>query len=196
MHRRVRTLFSPGTAVVAAALLLAACSGEGTTSEDATAATPADDTLAAMVAGADDLSVVADTLKDAGLAQVFDGVAAYTLLAPNDAVFEGLGETGETLRSPEQRPAMVAVLRDHIVPGYLTPADLAKAIDLDPDGKVTMKTMGGHTLSFASSDGTITATGEDGATVRFAGNALLASNGVAIPVDGLAVDVGGAAPAQ
>jgi uncharacterized surface protein with fasciclin (FAS1) repeats len=195
MHRRVRTRFAPGAAAVAAALLLAACSGESTSGEDA-AATPGDETLATMVADDDDLSVVSATLSDAGLAQVFDGAAAYTLLAPGDAVFEGLGETGETLRSPEQRPAMVAVLRDHIVPGYLTPADIAKAIELDSDGMVAMKTMGGHTLTFASTDGTITATSEDGATVRFAGDALLASNGVAIPVDGLAVVVGGAAPAQ
>ena len=57
-----------------------------------------------------------------------------------------------------------------------------------------MRTMAGHTLTFTEADGTITATGEDGKAVRFAGDALLASNGVAIPVDGLAIDVGGNAP--
>ena len=153
-------------------------------------------TLAALIAGADDLSVVSTALKDAGLAQVFDGTAAYTLLAPRDAAFDSLGDEGKALRSPEQRPAMVAVLRDHIVPGYLTPADIANAVKLDPDGKVAMKTMAGHTLTFASAGDAITATGEDGATVRFAGKPLLASNGVAIPVDGLAVDVGDGAAAQ
>jgi uncharacterized surface protein with fasciclin (FAS1) repeats len=142
------------------------------------------------VSQADDLSVVSATLEDAGLAQVFDGVAAYTLLAPEDKAFTGLGEAGETLRSAEQRPALVAVLRDHIVPGYLTPADIAKAIENDDDGKVAMRTMGGHTLTFASDGGTVTATGEDGTTVRFDGEALLAGNGVVIPVDGLAVGLG------
>jgi uncharacterized surface protein with fasciclin (FAS1) repeats len=180
---------------VAGVLLLAACSG-GSDDADETAAKPSTETLAAMVAQDDSLSAVSATLKDAGLAQVFDGTAAYTLLAPQDAAFADLGPAGASLRTPEQRPAMVAVLRDHIVPGYLTPADIRKAIELDPDGKVSMRTMAGHTLTFTSSDGTITATGEDGEAVRFAGDALLAANGVAIPVDGLAVDVGGSPAAQ
>lgn len=181
-------------AVLAAVLLLFACSGESG-GEDG-AAEPSSQTLAALVAQTDDLSTVSATLEDAGLAQVFDGVAAYTLLAPRDSAFQQLGAAGETLRSPEQRPAMVAVLRDHIVPGYLTPQDIARAVELDDDGKVAMRTMAGRTLTFASSDGTITVTGDDGATMRFAGDALLASNGVAIPVDGLAVDVGQSAAAQ
>jgi len=182
-------------AALAAILTLSACSGNSATEGDS-AATPSDETLAALVAGAEDLSVVSATLKDAGLAQVLDGVAAYTLLAPRDAAFASLGDAGNALRSPEQRPAMAAVLRDHIVPGYLTPADIAKAIELDDDGKVEMKTTAGHTLTFAKADGAITATGGDGTTVRFAGDALLASNGVAIPVDGLAVDVAGNAKPQ
>jgi len=195
MLARVAVVHTPAVfGAVAGALLLAACSGGE--ADQAAAAKPGSETLAAMVSQDDDLAVVSATLEDAGLAQVFDGVAAYTLLAPQDAAFDSLGKAGETLRSPEQRPAMVAVLRDHIVPGYLTPDDIAKAVELDPDGKVAMKTMAGHTLTFASADGAITATGEDGTTVRFAGQPLLASNGVAIPVDGLAVDVSAAAPAQ
>lgn len=188
MHRRVRSRFAAPVLSLGWACLLAACSGEGAPGEDGAAA-PSEATLVAVIAGADDFSVVAATLEDAGLAQVFDGVAAYTLLAPRDAVFADLGAAGETLRSPEQRPAMVAVLRDHIVPGFLTPRDIATAVELESDGKVEMRTMAGHTLTFSSNDGTITATGESGATIRFTGDALLARNGVAIPVDGLLVDV-------
>lgn len=191
MTRRPVTMRAPALlGAVAGALLLAAC--QGGEADKGAAAQPSSETLAALVSQADDLSAVSATLEDAGLAQVFDGAAAYTLLAPQDSAFDSLGAAGETLRSPEQRPAMVAVLRDHIVPGYLTPDDIAKAIELDDDGKVVMKTMGGHDLTFASADGAITATAADGATVRFAGEPLLASNGVAIPVDGLAVKVGGA----
>jgi len=178
---------------IAGTLLLAGCAGE----DEAAEQVPSTETLAAMVSQADDLSTVSATLVDAGLSELFDGAAAYTLLAPRDAAFDSLGEVGTTLRSPEQRAAMVAVLRDHIVPGYLTREDITRAVELDDDGKVTMKTMAGHTLTFASADdGTITATGADGATARFAGDALLASNGVAIPVDGLTVDVGGSDAAQ
>ncbi len=189
----MRGLWIPALAGV---LLLSACSGGSDEAAEQSATKPSSETLAALVARSDDQSVVSETLKDAGLAQVFDGTAAYTLLAPRDAAFTTLGAAGATLRAPEQRPAMVAVLRDHIVPGYLTPADIKKAIDLADDGKVAMRTMAGHTLTFSEADGKLAATGEDGKSVRFAGDALLASNGVAIPVDGLAVDVGAAAPAQ
>jgi uncharacterized surface protein with fasciclin (FAS1) repeats len=177
---------------LAGALLLAACSGKDGDAGGETAAKPSDETLAAMVSQADDLSVVSATLKDTGLAQVFEGVAPYTLLAPRDAAFDGLGDAGKALRSPEQRPAMVAVLRDHIVPGYLMPEDIAKAIAREGNGKVTMRTMSGHTLTFTGKEGAITATGEDGASARFAGDALLAGNGVAIPLDGLTVKIDGA----
>ena len=167
--------------------MLAACSGEETNASGQNA--QSNETLAAVVAGADDLSAVSATLTESGLTETFDGIAAYTLLAPRDAVFDGLGEAGVALLSEEQRPAMVALLRDHIVPGYLTPEDIARAIELDDDGAVAMKTMAGRTVTFTSEDGTISAAGADGATVRFSGDALLARNGVAIPVDGLVVDL-------
>jgi uncharacterized surface protein with fasciclin (FAS1) repeats len=174
-------------AVAATALLaLAGCKGGDTSAEKGTAAAEvSNDTLAKVLAGDGDLSVVAGALDDAGLAQVFDGAAAYTILAPTDTAFDRLGEATTDLTSPEQRPAMVAILRDHIVPGYLTPADIGKALEASNDGKVAMKTMGGHTLTFSGKGADVTVTAEDGATAHFAGDALRASNGVAIPLDGL-----------
>jgi uncharacterized surface protein with fasciclin (FAS1) repeats len=174
-------------AVAAAVLLLSGCDGQQDSATDrpATEATVSDETLAATIAGTDGFSVAADALKDAGLAQVFEGAAAYTVLLPDDAAFAKLGEAGKDLRTPEQRPALVAILRDHVVPGYLTPDDIAKAIEAAPDHAVAMRTMGGHTLTFTSDGGTIVAAGEDGSKARLAGEAQRASNGVAIPLDGV-----------
>ena len=91
--------FRTSAVALGGALLLAACSGQqGEGDAAGNAAAPSSETLAAMVAQADDLSTVSATLEDAGLAQVFDGVAAYTLLAPKDSAFASLGEAGETLR--------------------------------------------------------------------------------------------------
>ncbi len=98
------------------------------------------------------------------------------------------------LRTAEQRPALIAILRDHIVPGYPTPDDIAKAIAADSDHSVAMRTMGDHTLTFTSDGGTIAVASEDGAKARFAGEALPASNGVAIPLDGVLKQV--SAPAE
>lgn len=181
-----RKLVGPRAPVIAAlaagTLLLQACSGDGAESGEETAEVQ-EATLAAAVADADGLSTVSGALGDAGLAQVFDGAAAYTLLAPNDSAFQALGEAGTALATPEQRPAMVAILRDHIVPGYLTPDDIANAIEQDGDGTVTMRTMGAKTVTFTEADNAIVVTSEDGATARLTGDAVRARNGVAIPLD-------------
>ena len=173
------------TAVAAAALALQGCSGSDADDEKAGTAEVSNETLASVVAGDGDLSTVSEALKDAGLAPVFDSAAAYTLFAPQDSAFDKLGEAGDDLRSPEQRAAMVAILRDHMVPGYLTPDDIANAVKQADDGSVEMRTMGDHVLKFTAEGDTITVASEDGATAHFAGDALRASNGVAIPLDGV-----------
>ena len=178
------------TALAAAVLLLHACSGDDTAEGDDAAGEVSSATLASLVSDADGLSAVSDVLGEAGLSQVFDGAASYTLLAPQDAAFEKLGEAGDDLRSAEERPAMVAILRDHIVPGYLTPDDIANAIEAADDGSVEMRTMADHTLTFTAEGETITVTAEDGSSATFAGDALRASNGVAIPLDGVLRKVG------
>ena len=177
-----------GLAAASAALMLPSCGSEPKEAGDE-AAEVSGETLAVMVGDADGLSAVSAALGDAGLSQVFDGAASYTILAPQDAVFDALGEQGEALRTPEQQPAMVAILRDHIVPGYLTPDDIGKSIELADDGRVQMRTMGDHVLTFTREGETITVTNEDGSTARFAGDPLRASNGVAIPLDGLLKNV-------
>jgi uncharacterized surface protein with fasciclin (FAS1) repeats len=174
--------------LAAAALTLHGCSRDDAAEDEA--AEVSNETLAALIAEADDLSTVAGVIGDAGLAQVFDGAASYTLLAPRDSAFEALGEAGAELRSAEQRPAMVAILRDHIVPGYLTPQDIARAVEAADDGSVEMRTMGDHVVTFTGEGDAITVTAEDGATAKFAGEALHGSNGVAIPLDGVLREVG------
>ena len=175
-------------ALAAAALALQGCSGDDAAEQETTEVST--ETLASLIMEADGLSTVAGVIGEAGLAEVFDGAASYTLLAPQDAAFDALGEAGEELRSPEERPAMVAILRDHIVPGYLTPADIANAVEAAGDGSVEMRTMGGHVVTFTGEREAITVTAEDGATARFDGEALLGSNGVAIPLDAVLRKVG------
>lgn len=189
----MRDLSSRRTMALLAAAMLAlqGCSSEST-EDSGGAAEVSNETLASLVSEADDLSVVSGVLGDAGLSQVFDGAAAYTLFAPQDTAFDALGEAGGELRSPEQRAALVAILRDHIVPGYLTPEDIGNAIEQADDGSVEMRTMGDHTLTFTASGDTIAVTAEDGSSAKFVGTPLRASNGVAIPLDGVLVKVAAA----
>ena len=170
-------------AAVSTVLLVPAC-GEADEGTEAVGE-PGGQTLAAMLAADSDLSLVSDTFGDAGLAEVFDGTAAYTFMAPTDAAFDALGEAGDDLRSPEQRAAMVAILRDHIVPGYLTPGDISRAIELSDDKRVELRTMGARTLVFTAEGDQVVVTAEDGASAQLGDDVHLASNGVAIPLDGV-----------
>ena len=172
-------------AATAIALAVAACSGGDEAGEQAAQTEVSDETLATLVAGDANLATASQALEETSLAHVFEGVAAYTFLAPTDEAFDRLGEASADLRSPEQRPAMAAILRDHIVPGYLTPDDIRNAIELSDDDRVEMRTTGGHVLTFTADSDAITVAAEDGATAQFAGEALRARNGVAIPLDGV-----------
>ena len=173
-------------AFAAATLALGACAEDAAEeqAEQTGEAEPSGDTLAEALSGAEGLDTVTEALGDVGLTQVFDGAGSYTILAPNDEAFDALGETGEALTEPEQRAAMAALLRDHIVPGYLTPADIEAAIEAQ-GGAVQSETMGEQTVRFTRDGEGVRVTSEDGSTAMITGEALRASNGVAIPLDGV-----------
>lgn len=183
MHPGRRAL--AGTLAAALLPLVAACGDADEQAAAPGAVAKADGTLAEQLAGSPDLATVSGVVTDAGLADVFGGAAAYTVLAPRDAAFDSLGTAGADLRKPENRAAAVALLRAHIVPGYLTPKDIAAALAADPDGKVQMRTMAGSVVTFSKSGADIVATADDGATGVIAADAVTAGNGVAIPVNGV-----------
>ena len=169
----------------AALLALAGCSGNSSTAQSQASSTqPSGKTLAQAIAGTDNLSTVADELRATGLSQVFDGAGTYTILAPTDAAFAKLGDAGVALKKPDNRSEMAAVLRDHIVPGYLTTADIESAIDAQ-HGAARVQTMGDHQLRFTRAGDGLKVTNEDGSEAMIAGDALMAGNGVAIPIDGV-----------
>jgi uncharacterized surface protein with fasciclin (FAS1) repeats len=173
-------------AAAAALLPLGACSKEPDKAQSEKSATPepSGDTLAEAMSKQDDLSTLSGALRDTGLSQVFDNAGSYTIFAPTNGAFDKLGEVGKGLRQTDQRAVLAAVLRDHIVPGYLTPDDIGTAIDAQ-GGRVKVQTMGNHKLTFTRDGDAYRVAGEDGSTATIAGDAVTASNGVAIPLDGV-----------
>lgn len=139
-------------------------------------------TLAAALGADDTLGTLRGALQKSELSGVLEGPASYTLLAPNDKAFEAMGEEGGALMAEEERPMLVAVLRDHLLPGHLTPEAIGEAID-KKGGPVTMGTLGDTEVTFARSGDTITATMGDGSPAGFSGTAIAANNGVVIPID-------------
>jgi uncharacterized surface protein with fasciclin (FAS1) repeats len=185
---------SIAAALALSLLPLAGCSGNADKADgDKPAATAsANNTLAEALADEGDLSKLNEALKDTGLSNVFDNGASYTIFAPTDAAFGKLGDAGTSLMQPEQKAALTAVLRDHIVPGYLTPDDIGTAID-SQGGQVKVKTMGGHKLAFTREGKGYRVTAEDGSAALIAGDPVTAADGVAIPVDGMLKKVAPAA---
>lgn len=169
-----------GALAAASLMMLPACQSEDVpTGEDGSGVSTK--TLAALIAGESELSSVADTLSDVGLSETFDGKAAYTLFAPRDDAF---AELGEELEGEEGRAARVTVLREHIVPGFFTREDIAKAIEAN-DGEATMQSLGSGSLTFTGSGEAIEVKTADGDVSVTLGQGMAASNGVVFPIDGV-----------
>jgi uncharacterized surface protein with fasciclin (FAS1) repeats len=180
----MKHLRSAATALALAALLpLGACSKADEDTAGQQQDGKVDRTLAAAIADAPDLSQVSSALSDSGLAGVFDGPGSYTVLAPDDDAFGKLAGQ-EELTSGEGKPVLVAVLRDHILPGHLTVDAIRKAIE-DNGGPVEMRTLGDGTVTFSLEGERIAIAGDNGMNAHVEGAALPASNGVVIPIDGL-----------
>ena len=168
---------------IAGLALLPACSNDAeTVEEDGTTQEEATRTLAASLGDLPDMASLNGAISEAELGSIFDGPGSYTLLAPNDAAFNALGEEGKTLMSEEQRPVLIGLLREHILPGHLTPENIAQALE-DKGGDVTMTTLGGGEVTFSKDGDTISVSNGMGSTAVLATNATAATNGVIIPVD-------------
>ncbi|MFA7586794.1 MAG: fasciclin domain-containing protein [Novosphingobium sp.] len=165
---------------------LAGCSSEKDESS-ATAAQvdkmPAAGNIADTLKSSDDTRTIGDALATTGLRTVFDDKASYTLLAPRDAAFTALGDKGKALTGAEDRTAMAALVRDHLIPGYLTPKDIAAAIAANDSGTVKMRTLGGTELTFTKSGNDIEVASADGSKAVLATEPITKGHSVAIPVD-------------
>lgn len=188
--------------IAAGALALIALVPLGACKQDASKETAKSDakaapagTLASSLASAPHLSTVSSAFSDAGLATVFDGPGSYTLLAPEDDAFGKLDLKSGDLKSPELRPVLVAMLRDHILPGAITPDAIRQAIKAK-GGPVKMRTLGDGVVTFSASGDDIMVEGENGKTAKLDGQAATASNGVVLPIDGLLKTPQPVAPAK
>lgn len=139
------------------------------------------ETLAALIEEDSDLSTVAEIMGNSGLHGVFDGNAPYTVFAPTDEAFAATEIPAE---SEEAIPARVAILREHIVPGYLSREDIVAAIET-AGGSVEMQTMGSNTLTFTGDADELTIASSDGSEASISGDVLSGVNGSIIPIDGV-----------
>lgn len=176
------------------ALAIAGCGHKGIANEQAAAdgadnaavVAPSGKTIGAMLGGGD-LGTIGDVAKVAGLSDVLEGVGPYTLFAPTDDAFKAIGDDQvDALKKDDMKAQDAALLQAHIVPGFVTTADIASAVGANK-GSATMTTMSGGTLTFAKAGDTITVTAQDGSNATLTGDERLGSNGAIHPVSALLV---------
>ena len=163
-------------AIAPLTLALAACGGAESDAAEADAVS--NDTLAQLVGGVEDVSMLANALDDSGLSTAFDSAAAYTVFAPTDAAFEAWMQGGEMDGAQE-----AAILRSHIVPGFMTMEDITGAVD-SAGGEVSVAAMDGNDVTFTRVDEGIEVSGEDGASAMLVAESK-GTNGVVITIDGV-----------
>jgi len=172
-----RTLFA---AMAALSLTpLAACSDNGSDASN----TSADPLLSEAIGSTNDLSKFAEALKKTGLIGIFDGPASYTILAPDDGAFAKLEEADEPLMEADQAAVLAAIVREHILPGAVTPNDIKAAVEASSSKSAIITTMGSDGITFTLEGGRIVATSGDGRRALLSASPIRAANGVVIPVD-------------
>ncbi|RDC59322.1 hypothetical protein HME9302_00509 [Alteripontixanthobacter maritimus] len=188
-HRRILA----GGIVAASLLSIAACTEGSDVAPPATGMV--NQTLASVIGGSRDMRGLSGALSSTGLAMVLDGPGSYTLLAPDSEAFAELDDMAEALAADERAPLLAATLRNHMLPGHLTPDTIRDAITAT-GGPVEIRTLGSGTMTFDTDGKELEVTGPDGTTTTLTGNAIEASNGVLLQLDGMAMSVGDAPSAS
>jgi uncharacterized surface protein with fasciclin (FAS1) repeats len=108
------------------------------------------DTLADVIAGKTELSILTALLFGTKLDGALREPGPYTLFAPTDEAFARL-RPGSITALRADPPRLLAVLRDHLVPGALVAADLMAVSALTALSGVQLTVTSTHGLRVAQS---------------------------------------------
>lgn len=130
-----------------------------------------------------DHTTLVAAVKAAGLVETLQTSGPFTVFAPTNAAFEKLLEgTVESLLKPESLKTLQTVLTYHVVAGKMNASDVAKAIKAG-NGKATLKTVSGGTLTAWMKGKKIYITDENGSMSEVTIADVNQSNGVIHVVD-------------
>lgn len=130
-----------------------------------------------------DHTTLVAAVKAAGLVDTLKGKGPFTVFAPTNSAFEKLPDgTVDTLVKPENKATLTKILTYHVVAGNYDSKKIAKAIKKG-NGKATLKTVSGGTLTAMMEGSSLVLTDEKGgkSTVTIAD--VKQSNGVIHVVD-------------
>lgn len=146
-----------------------------------------DATLAATVASVPGLSQFAREADAAGLTRVLAGAGPYTLLVPSDAAYARLA-TGvpDALLDADNRDTLVLLLRQHLVAGRLTTADVAARIRAG-NGRAVLPTLAGQPLVATLTGDVVTLTSSTGNRAYIEAADRIQANGVLHVINGVLI---------
>ena len=138
-----------------------------------------------IAAGIDQKGRFFTLAKAAGLDATLAGPGPYTVFVADDAAFAKLpAGTLDSWTKPEARPELTRTLSYQILPGTVLAEDIGKAID-NSDGKATLATMGGGTLTATREGDKIVLTDAAGGKATITKADEILANGVVHRVDTL-----------
>ena len=130
-----------------------------------------------------DHTTLVAAVKAAGLVDTLKSAGPFTVFAPTNDAFAALpAGTVDTLLKTENKGMLSGILTYHVVSGKMDAAALTKAIS-DGNGKATLKTVSGGTLTAMATNGGVTITDEKGGTAKVTVADVYQSNGVIHVID-------------
>lgn len=130
-----------------------------------------------------DHTTLVAAVKAAGLVDTLKGKGPFTVFAPVNSAFDALpAGTVDTLLKPENKAMLTKVLTYHVVAGNMDSKAIMKAIKKG-NGKATLKTVSGGTLTASMNGNTLVLTDEKGGMSRVTIADVKQSNGVIHVVD-------------
>ena len=130
-----------------------------------------------------DHTTLVAAVKAAGLVETLSSAGPFTVFAPTNAAFNKLpAGTVETLVKPENKATLTTILTYHVVAGKMSAADIVAKIK-EGNGKATMKTVQGGTLTASLKGKSVILTDEKGGMSKVTIANVNQSNGVIHVID-------------
>ena len=125
-----------------------------------------------------DHTTLVAAVKAAGLVDTLEGPGPFTVFAPTNEAFSALpAGTVDNLLKPENKDQLKKILTYHVVAGTMDSKAIRKAIKAG-NGKATLTTVEGGTLTAAMKGGKLVLTDEKGGTSTVTIKDVYQSNGV------------------
>ncbi len=136
-----------------------------------------------VAAGSKDHTTLVAAVKAAKLVETLKGSGPFTIFAPTNAAFDNLpAGTVDNLLKPENMVTLGGILTYHVVSGNLDAASVMSAITAG-NGKASLPTVGGGTLTASIIDGKVVLMDAKGGKSTVTATDLKASNGVIHVID-------------